>query len=90
MQNFSRFSFDVGIEFASLRRGEKLQDAFGDGWTDPKHFQRGDDPVATEDGAEPGDTSIRVIFFWIAKCHHFNIGCGTLDPVVEAVVGAGN
>ena len=90
MQNFSRFSFDIGIEFPGLRGSQKFQNAFGDPGAHPKHFERGNDPIAAKNRTKPGDTSVRITHFRVTKCHHFNICHGTLDPVIEAIVGAGD
>ena len=83
MDDLAGLGVDLRGEISGLGERQKFEDAAGDGRVDPKALERGDDAVAAEDGAEPGNSGVGIIPFRIALDHHFHVGLGTLHPIVE-------
>ena len=56
----------------------------------PQRLKRGDDAVASEHGAEPGNAGIGIVGFRVACDHHFKVGNRAGDPITEARIRTGN
>ena len=90
VQNLSRLCLDRRLRFECLRRSQELQDSLRDPRTNPQHFKRRDDAVAPEYRAKPRNSGIRIVRLRIANRHHFNISGRAFNPIVEAIIGAGD
>ena len=60
VQNLSRLGVTFRLDRGRLRGGEKSEHAARNGGVEPQSHQRGDDSVAPERGAEPGNSGVRV------------------------------
>src|SRR5439155_19467289 len=73
-----------------LMGSEVCQDAARNRWIEPQALQRGDDSIAPEYGAKPGNTSVRIGAIARLGSHHVEIGQRTVQPVVELFIVSEN
>ena len=88
VQDFSGFRVLLGYFLRGLRFGQIFQDAFRHPRRGPEAFERGDDAVAAEHGAEPGHSGIRIRAFRIVFDEHPKVRRRAVEPRVETFAGS--
>src|SRR5262245_39937150 len=61
IQNFANLCILLRENLPRLGRRQIGQNTLGDAWVDPQKFNGGDETIASERGAEPWDTGVRVL-----------------------------
>ena len=88
VEDLARLGVALGIDFRGLVGGQIGQDAAGQGRVEPEAFQSGNDAVAAEGRAEPGDAGVGIRPGRRLRDHHVQVGPRPVHPVVEAFVAA--
>ena len=89
MQDLAGLGIGRRVGRDRLMGGEIAQGAGGEPRVEPQAFQGGDQPVAPEDRAEPGNAGIGIGAFRRLGGQHVEIGPRALQPAVEALIAAG-
>jgi hypothetical protein len=88
VQDLPRLRVALGRGLRRLGGGQKTEHATGDLGRDPEDLHRGDDAVAPEGRAEPGDAGVGIGTVRRLGDHHLQIGDRPVQPLVE-IVAAG-
>src|SRR5690242_6356941 len=84
VKNLAGLGILLGNNTIGLSLGEETQNAFGQTWFGPQNFIGGKEAVAAKYGIEPGHAGVGVGAFRIAHGHHFEVGLGAKEPVIES------
>ena len=87
MQDLARVGVALGRRLGGLRRRQKREHAARDVGRQPQDLERGDDPVAAERCAEPGDARVGIRPVRRLRDHHLEIRHRAGDPLVQLRAG---
>ncbi len=85
MQDLARLGVALGRDLRRLLGGQEAEHAARDVGRDPEALQRGEDPVAAERRAEPGDARVGIGAVGRLGDHHLEVGDRAGQPLVEIV-----
>ena len=87
VQDLAGLGIGLRIELGRLRGGERAKHAPRHRWIHPQHEHGRDDAVATKDGAEPGDASIRIGTEIGPRDQGVYVRGGSAGDFIEQIVG---
>ena len=87
VQDLARLGILFGDHRVGLRRGQITEHARREAGIHPQHLERGDDAVAAECRAEPGNARVRIRSVRGIGGHHLQVGDRARDPLIELLVG---
>ena len=88
VDDLARLGVPFRVLLLRLGGGQEAEHAAGERRIVPEVLIGGDDAVAAEDGAVPGDAGVGVEAVPGLGRHHLEVGGRAAEPVVEAFVGA--